>query len=52
MKGVKTDLQAQIFMMETAERPLLFVAIWLDGWKNAKMEGWVDSKEEIQRYVL
>lgn len=25
------DLKAEIFMIETAERPMLFVVIWVDG---------------------
>ncbi len=29
--GASTDLEAEIFMIETAECPVLFVAIWVDG---------------------
>ncbi len=32
VEGVASaDLEAEIFMTETAERPVLFVAIWVDG---------------------
>lgn len=29
--SASTDLEAEIFMIETAEHPVLFVAIWVDG---------------------
>ena len=29
--GASADLKAEIFMIETAEHPMLFVVIWVDG---------------------
>lgn len=30
-RALEADLEAEIFMTETAECPMLFVAIWVDG---------------------
>lgn len=45
--GAMTDLMAAIFMMDTAEHPVLFAAVWVDGWSNARM-GWMESKDASQ----
>lgn len=52
-EGVRTDLKAEIFIIETAERPVLFCSNmggWMNECKDGGMDGWKVKK--LQRSVL